>query len=414
MNIVKQTRSMPSDVEGKTGSSGCSRRRVLDVMAAGGLASMLGGLPMSAMAAAADDVLRIGYLPITDATALLAAHAMGYFEEEGLRVAKPTMIKGWTSLVRGFAGGNFNLVHLLKPIPVWMRYNNNFPVKIMAWAHTNGSAIVVGKDTGIEDFKDLGGRRVAIPYWYSMHNIILQEGLRKVGIKPVIDKGGAIAADSCALMVTPPSFMVRALALGRIDGYMVAEPFNAMGELSAGGKIMRFSGDIWRNHPCCVVCMHEQDTVQRPQWSQKVVNAIVRAEIFAANNKAQVAHMLSKDGKGYLPVSAQVLERAMTFYDASAYASPNAIRHNGDQSQGRIDFTPYPYPSATRLIVKMMNNTMVEGRKHFLNKVSPDFVADDLVNYDFIKMALEKYPEWKQLPGVDSKNPFEREEVLNV
>jgi NitT/TauT family transport system substrate-binding protein len=47
-------------------------------------------------------------------------------------------------------------VHLLKPIPVWMRYNNKFPVKVLAWAHTNGSGVVVGGDSGITDFKGLG------------------------------------------------------------------------------------------------------------------------------------------------------------------------------------------------------------------------------------------------------------------
>jgi NitT/TauT family transport system substrate-binding protein len=397
----------------KSGSRGYSRRRVLDLMAAGGMASMVGGTPLSALADD-DDVVKIGYLPITDATPLLVAHAMGYFEDEGLKVAKPTMIKSWSTLVRGFSGGHFNLVHLLKPIPVWMRYNNNFPVKIISWAHTNGSAIVVGKGTGIQDFKDLAGKRMAIPYWYSMHNIIMQAGLRKAGISPVVDIGKKVADDSCALHVTAPSHMVRSLAYGRIDGFSVAEPFNALGELVAKGKIMRFSGDIWRDHPCCVVCMHEEHTIKKPQWSQKIMNAVVRAGIYTAKNKKKVAHMLSNDGKGYLKISSKVVERAMTFYDPAAYASPHAIRHKEDWDHGRIDFLPYPYPSATKLIVEMMNRTMVEGGKKFLDNLSPDKVADDLVNHSFVKRALEKYPEWKTLPGVNQTNPFERQEVLDV
>ena len=121
-----------------------SRRSVLESMAAGGLAAMMAGMPKGAFAKPGDDVVKIGYLPITDATALLVAHAMGYFEEEGLKVEKPTLIRGWSPLVEGFAARKFNLVHFLKPIPVWMRYNNNFPVKIMAWAHNNWQPISVG------------------------------------------------------------------------------------------------------------------------------------------------------------------------------------------------------------------------------------------------------------------------------
>ncbi len=64
-----------------------TRRRTLDMLAAGGLAAMFGPLLggfNSAAHAADDDVVRIGYLPITDATALLVAHGMGFFKDEGL------------------------------------------------------------------------------------------------------------------------------------------------------------------------------------------------------------------------------------------------------------------------------------------------------------------------------------------
>ena len=45
--------------------------------------SLSGGFD-SAARAADDDVVRIGYLPITDATVLLVADGMGFFKDEGL------------------------------------------------------------------------------------------------------------------------------------------------------------------------------------------------------------------------------------------------------------------------------------------------------------------------------------------
>ena len=56
-----------------------------------------------------DEVVRIGYLPITDAAVLLVAHAKGFFEE-GLRRSVrhyPRLV----ATVEGFAAGKFNLVH---------------------------------------------------------------------------------------------------------------------------------------------------------------------------------------------------------------------------------------------------------------------------------------------------------------
>jgi NitT/TauT family transport system substrate-binding protein len=390
-----------------------TRRDTLDLLAKGGLAAALGaGLAGSARAAApADDVVRIGYLPITDATALLVAHAKGFFEAEGLKSEKPVLIRSWSSLVEGFAARKFNLVHLLKPIPVWMRYNNQFPVKILAWAHTNGSGLVVGDHTDVKDFSELGGTRIAVPYWYSMHNIVLQYGLREVGLKPVITDG-AIAGDEVALQILPPPEMPAALAAKKIDAYIVAEPFNALGEIKAKARMLRFTGDIWKNHPCCVVAAHESDTIERPEWTQKVVNAIVKAQIYTSQNKAEIAHLISKDGNRALPMPAKVVLKAMTDYGDS-YVDSGAIRHR-DWGNGRIDFQPWPYPSATKLIVEAMSKTLVSGDTTFLKDLDPEFVAKDLVDYRFVRKALDANPSWTDDPSVDPEAPFERKEVLSL
>ncbi len=401
----------------KTLNAPITRRRSLDFLAGGGLAAIAANLPGGAYGALRqpkDDVVRIGYIPITDATPLLVAHAKGYFADEGLEAAKPTLIRGWSTLVEGFAAGRFNLLHLLKPIPIWMRYNNNFPVKIMAWCHTNGSGVVAGKHVKASGFKDLAGRQVAVPFWYSMHNVVLQMALRHVGLTPVIrDQKAPLAPNEVNLLVMPPPDMPPALAAKKIDAYIVAEPFNAAGELLAGARMIRFTGDIWKNHPCCVVCMHEDDASQRPEWTQKVINAVVRAEIFASENKREVAHLLSRDGAKYLPMPANVVERAMTFYDPADYAEPQAIRH-AEWGNGRIDFSPWPYPSATKLIVSAMNETLVSGDTAFLSKLDPEFVARDLVDYNFVRNAMKTYPGWQNGPGVDPANPFEREEVIAI
>ena len=390
---------------------------VLDMLAMGGLAAgmTLPGMSMANMLPPDDEVVRIGYLPITDATALLVAHGMGFFKDEGLVAEKPTLIRGWSPLVEGFAAGKFNLVHLLKPIPVWMRYNNNFPVKIMSWAHINGSALVVGKHVDAQDFKDLGGKQIAVPYWYSMHNIVLQMGLRSAGLTPVIkDQSASLAANEVNLMIMPPPDMPPALAAKKIDAFIVAEPFNAFGEMKAGGKILRFTGDMWKNHPCCVICMNEKTVKAKPEWTQKVMNAIVRAEVYAQENKAEVAMMMSRDGKGYLPMPGKAVVRAMTDYDEGHYTKPHAIRHKKEFENGRIDFSPFPYPSATEMIVSAMNDTLVGGEKTFLKGLDPKFVAQDLVDYKHVKIAMAKHKGWEKAPGVDPANPFERKEIVKI
>jgi NitT/TauT family transport system substrate-binding protein len=390
-----------------------TRRDTLDALARGGLAAFLAAAGVGTKAhASTDEVVRIGYLPITDAAALLVAHARGLFEEEGLKVEAPTPVRSWSALIEAFAAGRVNVVHFLKPIPVWMRYNNKFPVKLLAWAHTNGSGLVVGPHTTVREFKDLGGARIAVPFWYSMHNVVLQFGLRQVGLEPVIKPDGApVAPNEVALQILPPPEMPPALAAKKIDGYIVAEPFNALGELRVGARMLRFTGDIWKNHPCCVVAVHERDTQERPEWAQKITNAIVKAQIFASKNKPEVARLLSREGNNYLPVPNEVVLKAMTDYGAEY--DGNAIRHR-EWANGRIDFQPWPYPSATKLIVEAMGKTVVEGDTTFLRGLDPEFVAKDLYDYRFVQAALKRYPDWIDDPSVDRASPFAREEILTL
>lgn len=391
-----------------------TRRESLDFLAKGGLASLLAGASLSPLSAAdpKDEIVRIGYLPITDATALLVAHAKGFFAAEGLESEKPTLIRSWSSLVEGFAARKFNLVHLLKPIPVWMRYNNNFPVKILAWAHVNGSGLVVDGKSNIHDFKDLGGKRLAVPYWYSMHNIVLQYALRQSGLEPVITSG-ELKPNQVGLQVLPPPEMPSALVAGKISGYIVAEPFNALGEIKAKARMLRFTGDIWKDHPCCVVTAHEQDTIERPEWTQKVVNAIVKAQIYTTENKQEVARLISRDETGLLPMRANILEKAMNHYHDDDYIASGAIKHQ-HWDVGRIEFEAWPYPSATKFIVEAMRDTLVEGDTTFLNNLDGEFVANDLVDYRFVKNALEANPQWGI--GINEKtgNPYERQEIIEL
>ncbi len=407
--------------------TGVSRRDLLKmagVAAMGGMGGMLSSTSALAQQKKADGkkftkpfdpVVKIGYLPITDAATLLVAHEMGFFKKQGIESEPPTLIRGWSPLVEAFSAQRFNLAHMLIPVPIYMRYNNKFPVKITAWNHTNGSGVIVSKKAGIKTVKDLGGKQFAVPYWYSIHNIISQKMMRDAGLTPVIRPQDAkLAPNEVNLLVLNPPDMPPALAAGQIDGYCVAEPFNALGEAKAGGEMLRFTGDVWKGHPCCVVIMHEDDAMDpaRAAWAQGVHNAIVEAQLYISSNRQAAAHMLSKDGKKYLPFDKEVVDRAMNFYNVADYSQPMAIKHP-EWEQSRINFQGWPFPSATKQVLTEMKTTLVGGEIDFVKKLSPDFVAKDLVQYSYIKKALDANPKWKWDLSVPQKgSPFERKETI--
>jgi NitT/TauT family transport system substrate-binding protein len=152
----------------------------------------------------------------------------------------------------------------------------------------------------------------------------------------------------------------------------------------------------------------------RAAWAQSVHNAVVAAQIHLFENREAMAEMLSKDGKGYLPFPKEVVKRAMMLYDVPYPGSPDAIKHK-DWGNDRINFQGWPYRSATELVVNDMKKTVITGDAAFLDKLEPRFVTDDLVNYTFIRKALEAHPKWKNDRSVPKTgDPFTRTETVAI
>lgn len=329
--------------------------------------------------------LKIGYLPITDATPLLVAHAQGLFEKQGIAVEKPVMFRSWAQLVEAFLSGSVNLVHLLSPMSLWAKYGANAPVKVVMWNHLAGSALTVRPD--IQSIADLGGQTVAIPFWYSIHNIVLQQ-LLKANQLQVTEK--APKSHEVKLTVMSPSDMVAALASGHISGFIVAEPFNALAEAKGIGKVLRFSGDVWRDHACCLTLMHEQDVQQRPDWVQKVVNALTEAQVFCVTDRLQTAQILAR-GNGYTPHDQKVLEAVFAPSEAqwANYLQTGAIKHP-EWHQQRIGFQPYPFDSYMEKLVELLKQTHIAGHNAFLAALDPTQAAQSLNAPQFVQKAIEQ------------------------
>lgn len=396
-----------------TDSVDTSRRHFLQLSAlftAAGAAPLLGALN-TAQAKEPEAPVRVGYLPITDATPLLVAHQQKLWEKQGLEVEKPRLFRSWAQLVEAFLSGQVNVVHMLSPMSVYARYGSKSPAKVVAWNHVDGSSIAIAAKQNINEVKDLSGTTIAIPFWYSIHNIVLQYLLRKEGLEPI--GRGEPNAQQVKLVVMPPSDMLPALATNRIAGYIVAEPFVALSELKGLGKVLRFTGDVWKEHACCVVMMHQKDLEFRPDWTQKVVNGIVQAQAWARENRPATAQLLSRrEPARYTPHTVEALTKVLApeAKDWRNYRESGAIKHD-EWSRHRIDFQPYPFPSYTEKMVELLQSTYVEGESDFLEKLTPAAVAKDLVDDSFVKKAIEAQGG---MTVFGQPNSYVREEVVDA
>ncbi|OBG33893.1 ABC transporter substrate-binding protein [Mycobacterium alsense] len=362
-----------------------SRRRL--IAGAVGLAGAGGllGIADLARAAAVDSAnatgrLRVGYLPITDAAPLLIAHADGLYPRGVVGPAKPVLFRSWASLAEAFISRQIDVAHLLMPMALQLRYGLGSGVRVLGWNHTNGSALTVAPH--IVDLADLAGTQVAIPFWWSIHNVVLQEMLRAHGLRPVLRRSASRADRTVELIVMSPSDMVPALANRSIGGYVVADPFNAAAQLKKIGRIHTFLGDVWRDHACCVLITRDDVIEGRPEAVQSLTDAVVAAQLRIDANRRTAAAALT--GGKYLPQPEPAVRLALT------YPTPPYRYAHPEWAPQRVGYQPFPFPSFTQRLVEAMNETVVDGDRRFLRRLDPARVHDELVDDAFVRKSLER------------------------
>ena len=216
--------------------------------AAAAIASLL---PVGAMQAMAQDKrplekteLKIGFLPITCATPLVAADPLGFYAKEGLKVTL-NRTAGWAVIRDKTLASEFDAAHMLSPMPLAITMGlgaQPTPMVMPAIENVNGNAITLHiKHKDNRDPKKWKGMKFGIPFDYSMHNFLLRYYLAENGIGPDTD---------VQLRVMAPPDMVANLRAENIDGFIVAEPFNQRAVFDGVGFIHKLTSEC--THPCCV------------------------------------------------------------------------------------------------------------------------------------------------------------------
>lgn len=361
-------------------------------------------------------VLSSGYIPILDCVPLIVAYEKGFFDQFGVRAEKPTLIRAWPALLEAFTARQILLTHILLPQVIFLRYARNIPLRSVAFNHTNVVAMLVSKD--VPSVFQLGGKAVGCPTWWAPHTGIFQDVLRAAGLRPVVGKEERdLASDEVVFRVVAPPDMVEGLRSGQIAGCTVSEPFGAGAEILAEAKLVKTSGDVWADHPCCQSVLLEETINHDRPWAEAVTGAIYAAALWAHENREELAEILGSDGRGYFPMPTKVVHRALLKNDLETYGpeGTGAIMHT-DWNVRRVDFVPYPYPSAFEVTIEMMRRMVVDPSAAMppsIARLSGREIADTIVDYELARRGIEAAGGVERF-GIQGENPFERKERYEV
>ncbi len=258
--------------------------------------------------------LRIGFIPLVDAAALVLAADMGFFAAEGLAVDLVREVS-WSNIRDKLAIGVFDAAHLLTPMAVAARLGLDHlkvPLAAPIALALNGNAITVSPTLwealravgyGLEqpvasaralrevvrerEARNLEPLSFGMTFPFSTHNYLLRHWMAEGGVDP--DR-------HLRLVVLPPPLMAEVLARGEVDGFCVGAPWNSAAVDAGLGVILHFGCEIFTAAPEKTLALRQSTLDDDPALVAALLRAICKAGNFArqAENSGKVAAVLAR------------------------------------------------------------------------------------------------------------------------
>jgi NitT/TauT family transport system substrate-binding protein len=216
--------------------------------------------------------LVVGGLPVTCNLTLPVACAAKAAENTAAKPsAQPlgfeySKYSGFPELKESLMAGRIQAAYVLAPM-VMDLVSSNIPVKVVSLGHRSGAVIMVRTDAGYKKFRDLQGKRVAIPSRFAVDLLFLR--------KMLLEEGMSIK--DVELVEMPPPDMPAALYAKAIDAYCTGEPFGAAAQMAGYATPLRMTRDEWPNYICCVLTVREDLIAKNPGAVQDLVNYVQAA-----------------------------------------------------------------------------------------------------------------------------------------
>lgn len=233
----------------------------------------------TALGSSSDDKVSIGYLPSDHDAALFVANATGMYKDAGIEVELHEYNNGG-DLMSAMASGEID-VGYVGITPVLSSISKGVPVKVVAGAQREGSGIISSSDD-IKSTTDLKGKKVGIPGEASIQNMLLKYDLKQNGINT-----NELEIPSMKL-----SSINDAIKTGSLDAAITHEPYVSIATELNGANLVKKSGEIYPNHPCCVVAVSDKFIQQQPDKVDKIVNIHKQATEKLENNPEECVQYL--------------------------------------------------------------------------------------------------------------------------
>lgn len=273
--------------------------------------------------------LRIGYIPLVDAAALIAAVDCGFAAREDIVIDLVREVS-WSNVRDKLNIGLFDAAHLLSPVAIASSLGiGHVRVPLIAPFNLglNGNAVTVSTRLYaallsvadgsladpmvsaralarlIEERKSRNAEPLTfgMTFPFSHHNYQLRFWMAAGGIDPDED---------VRLVVLPPPYMVDSLSSGHVDGFCVGAPWNSVAVDAGVGRILHFGCELMARVSEKVLAVREPWANENSEALGALIRALSKASHFVADpaNLSAVSDVVAKR----IGVAADLVVRSLT------------------------------------------------------------------------------------------------------
>lgn len=261
-------------------------------------------------------VIRLGFIPLTDCAPIVMAKELGLFEKYGVNVVV-SKEASWANVRDKILTGELEGAHCLFSMPfsvyTGVGGKEGSMMKIAMVLNNNGQAITLSKDfcgkVGFRQTNKVGAvvaaklkaeKEVtfAMTFPGGTHDIWLRTWLAAAGVNQKTSR----------IITIPPPQMVANMKVGNMDGFSVGEPWNGVAVKQNVGFTEISSQDIWKNHPEKALVVNTAFSETRREDLKAVMKAILEAckWLDVRANRKKAAEIIGKTP--YVNAPADVIE----------------------------------------------------------------------------------------------------------
>lgn len=176
---------------------------------------------------------------------------------------------GWPEIKESLMAGRIQAGYMLAPLVMDLA-DKGIPIKIVSLGHRSGAVIMVRTESPYQHFRQLTGKRIAVPSRFAVDFLFLRRMLAQESMR----------VEDVEIVEMAPADMPAALYANAVDAYCTGEPFGAAAQVAGYARPLRMTRDEWPKYICCVLTVREELIAANAPMVQDLVNQILGAGLW--------------------------------------------------------------------------------------------------------------------------------------